>query len=168
MTSGIPSTVALPRILWRRPSVPSAPRALVLAALGAGVITASVAVAPLPGAGAAMGIVATTAAVWPFTRGRRNAELLGWGACATVLALVVVVRDASWLVSVDLLAALGLASIALARPRTLVAHVVAGIALGLASVKGARWMVGGFASLLSGRTARLKPWVRGVALSAST
>jgi hypothetical protein len=137
-----------------------------VAAAAAGLVTASVAVTPLPGIGAAIGILATTAAVWPFTRGRRNAELLGWGACAVVLSLVVVVRDASWLVDVDLAAALGLASIALAKPRTLVAHIVAGVALFLAGFKGARWMASGVRTLMGGRSVRVKPWLRSVGLSA--
>ena len=151
---------APPRISWTRPSVPSAPPALVVAATCAGLITAAVAVAPLPGAGAAVGICATTAAVWPFTRGRRNAALLGWGGCAVALALVVIVRDAPWLVAVDLVAALGLASIALARPRTISAHVLGSLALGLAVLRGAGWMVSGFPALTRGRTVQLRPWVR--------
>ncbi|MDQ1723382.1 MAG: hypothetical protein QOG52_410, partial [Frankiaceae bacterium] len=162
MTVG-PITVAPPRILWPRPGVPAAPRALILSAAAAGLVTASVAVTPLPGIGAAIGIIATTAAVWPFTRGRRNAELLGWGACAVVLSLVVVVRDAPWLVNVDLAASLGLASIALAKPRTLVAHVVAGAALFLAGLKGARWMAVGVRTMLGGRSMRVKPWLRSMA-----
>jgi hypothetical protein len=96
------------------PRLPAGPRWLPSAALLAGLIGA----VSLPGAPPGLGVVVTTVAVstglLPALRSRLTPWTLLTGTAALALAGMSVVRDAEWLVALDLLAAFAVGSIGLA------------------------------------------------------
>jgi len=97
---------------------PAGPPWLTVAALGAGVVAAVSAPEAAPGVGLLIGAVGVAAALLPAIRHRLDVHTVGLGAAALVLIAMAAVRDAPWLVALDLLAAGAVGSIALAGGRT--------------------------------------------------
>ncbi len=97
----------------RRPATPG-PNWLPSAALFAGVVGAVAIPGAPPGLGVAVTAVAVAAALVPALRARLNVWTVACGTLALALAGLAVVRDAEWLVALDLVAALAVGSIVLA------------------------------------------------------
>jgi hypothetical protein len=109
-----PAAAAAARAAVRRPRVPAGPRWLPWAALAAGVVGAVALPAAPPGLGVTVTAVAVAAAVLPALRSRLTGWTIAAGSLAVLLAGMSVVRDADWLIGLDLLAAFALGSIVLA------------------------------------------------------
>ena len=154
-------TLALRTPVWKVPAAPAA-GGLMARAVAAGVLASSVALAPRAGAGVVVGAVAVVAAIWPSTRGSRTPALLAWGAVALMLTSTALVRDASWLVALNMMGALGAASVALARPRSLIAHIVAAGALVSAGCRAVPWVAAGIETVAR-RQRVSRPWMRAIA-----
>jgi hypothetical protein len=147
------------------PSLPTAPRRAVVACAGIGLAAATL--VPLGSPGVGVAVLALT--VWLLVPTVARARLRGWqgvhAACAVLLAGTAALREAPWLVTVTLLAALALGSLAVGGGRSW-----AGIAASLAAVPrtlpaAAPWLVRGAAAQRpDGR--RLTPALRGAALTA--
>jgi hypothetical protein len=101
-----------------RARTPATTVRLALGALAAGAV-AGIAVPGAPaGLGLALAVVAVAAALAPALRNRLDRHTVGFGVAAVVLAAMVAVRDAEWLVALDLFAAFAVGSTAIAGGRT--------------------------------------------------
>ena len=109
-------------------------------AIAAGSAAAVLVPAGPPGIGLfAVGLLVAAAAV-PAARGRIGPHELGYGLLALLSTVVVVVRDAGWVVGLCLLAATGLGSYALAGGRTLVGTALGCASLPFAALRSAPWV----------------------------
>ncbi|NYE49309.1 hypothetical protein HDA32_004429 [Spinactinospora alkalitolerans] len=109
---GPPRYGAPPRPRPPRPPLPETPRWLLPAALGAGALAALLIPFHRPGLGLLVAAAVAASAVFPAARGRLSFWTVAYTALAGVLAGAAVIRDAGWLVSLDLAAAFGLAALA--------------------------------------------------------
>jgi len=144
---------------------PTAPRSAVLLAAGVGLAAAAVVPSGPPG----VGLVAVAAGAAVLVVRTAGAGLVGWqrvhAAAALLLLLSAALRDAAWLVTLDLLAAAVIGSLALQPARTW-----SGVTAGCAAVvrtlpDAAAWLTRGVRRSAP-RAPSLAPAARGVALTA--
>ena len=137
----------------------------VVAVLGAGAVAALTVPDGPPGLGIVLSCLCLAVAVALAEPAPRTSPTLGFGVLALLLAAIAVVRDASWLVALDLLAALAVGSLAVAGGRG-----PAAVARGLAAVLAHAPRAPGFLANSTGRavgSARLGhavPAVRALAI----
>ena len=124
---------------WPDRSVPGNIRVL-LGALGVGVLAG--ALLPFRELGLALFVVLVAAGgvLFAASRNRRDPFVLACAALCLALSVVVVVRDAEWLVVLCLFVGAGLSAVGLVRARSVPAFVVAGVAWGLAGLRGLPWL----------------------------
>ena len=109
-------------------------------AVAAGAAAAVLIPAGPPGIGLfAVGLLVAAAAV-PGARGRIGLHELGYGLLGLLSTVVVMLRDASWVVALCLLAATGLGSYALAGGRTIVGTLLGGASLPFAALRCLPWL----------------------------
>ena len=146
---------------WRDEGTPGNIRVL-LGALGVGVLAGAIITFRDHGLGVFLVLLAAGGVLLGSSRHRRDPFTLTCAALCLALSLVVVVRDAEWIVMLCLLAGAGLCFIGLVRGRTILAFLLAGLAWPLAGLRGMPWLgrtlrrvtgIGGGAALV--RTAAL-------------
>ena len=173
-----------------RPPRPAAPAAAVRASLIVGAACALLLPGGPPGIGwPLLGLVAVTA-LWPLAAaqpydgaprlsdkeghpaydGRVSGEKVWRGGCLVMVIVLLgaaALRDAAWVVGLNVLAATGLGSLALVRWRSWPGVVVGTLAAGLAALTVSGWLVRGLRATGAGMTVRSAgPVLRGVGLTA--
>lgn len=92
------------------------------------------------GSGTLLVLAAAGLTVLYSARHRFDPFTLASAALCAVLAAMVVVRDATWIVVLDLLAGAGLLTVAVTRARTVLGFVLSGLAWPLAGLRGLPWL----------------------------
>ncbi|MFW6773470.1 DUF4153 domain-containing protein [Nocardioides sp. CPCC 205120] len=146
---------------WPDRGVPARP-AVLLGALGAGLLGGLVLPFSTWGLGTFLVLLAAGAVVLLAARDRRDPFTLTCGALCALLASTVAVRDAEWIVVLCLLAGAALCVVGVTRGRTLPGFLLAGMAWPLAGLRGMPWL-GRTLGALTGRGGAL---LRTVVLSA--
>lgn len=150
--------------LWPEAERVDARPRLVAAALAVGLLAALVLPFRAPGVGAFAVLVAACAVVARADRQPRSPYLLACRTLVLLLGATIVVRDATWVVALCMLAALGLASVALTGGRSVTALLASGTALPLAGLRGLPWL-GRSVTVRTG-AGSVAPVLRTVAVSA--
>lgn len=151
--------------VWPAPGALAPPRVWGLAA-AAGLVAAAL----VPGHGLGLGLALSAAAlgavvVPALVRARRRVDLFGV-AVAVALVGVVAVRDATWVLALATVVAVGVTAVALTGARTWVAVGLAGPALALAGPRAAPWAARGGAGLVTSRGRRLLPLLAATGVAA--
>jgi hypothetical protein len=148
---------------WPERSVPAAPRRVV-AALVAGLLAALVLPFRAPGIGTFLVLVVVAAVVAAADRRLRTPYHLAAATLCLLLVSTVFLRDAAWIVSLCLLAAVGVAVATLTEGRTLPGLLISGAAPPLAALRGLPWL--GRSMTASQRSRSWAPLLRTVLISA--
>ncbi|MDF9714934.1 DUF4173 domain-containing protein [Nocardioides sp. ChNu-153] len=147
---------------WPDRGVPARP-AVLLGALGAGLLGGLVLPFTTWGLGTFLVLLAAGCVVVGAARDRRDPFTLTCAGLCVLLAATVAVRDAEWIVVLCLLAGAALCVVGVTRGRTLPGFLLAGMAWPLAGLRGMPWLGRTLASL-TGRGGAL---LRTLALSAA-
>lgn len=124
---------------WPDAGVPGNVRVL-LGALGVGVLAGAVIPFRDHGLGVFLVLVAAGGVLLTASRNRRDPFTLACAALCLALSVVVVLRDAEWIVALCLIAGAGLCFIGLVRGRNVLAFLLAGVAWPLAGLRGMPWL----------------------------
>ena len=124
---------------WPDDGVPGNVRVL-LGALGVGVLAGALIPFRDHGLGVFLVLVAGGAVLLTSSRNRRDPFTLTCAALCLALSVVVVLRDAEWIVALCLITGAGLCVIGLVRGRTILAFLLAGAAWPLAGLRGMPWL----------------------------
>ncbi len=124
---------------WPDDGVPGNVRVL-LGALGVGVLAGALLPFRDHGLGVFIVLVAAGGLLLTASRNRRDPFTLACAAMCLALAVVVLVRDAEWIVALCLLTGAGLCAIGLARGRNVMSFVLTGLAWPLAGLRGMPWL----------------------------
>ena len=124
---------------WPDDGVPGNVRVL-LGALGVGVLAGALIPFRDHGVGVFLVLVAAGGVLLTASRNRRDPFTLACAGLCLALSVVVVVRDAEWIVALCLIAGAGLCAIGLVRGRTMLSFVLTGLAWPLAGLRGMPWL----------------------------
>jgi hypothetical protein len=163
-----PSSVAVPvRARRVRVPYPAPPAWLPFAALGAGTVAALAIPDNPPGLGTILAVGAVGAALLPAVRRSLSRSDLALGGLLVALLAMVVVRDAPWLLALDLLVVAALGTVVLAGARTWLAFVSAGVTVWARLAPALPYVLRPLARQSRALGApRARPALRGVVLSA--
>ncbi len=143
-----------------------APRAVLLGALGAGLVAAILLPHSLPGVGVLIVLAAMVAGTWPLIRLRRNPTSIGFGLLAAALVTMTAVRSATWILTLSTMLAVALFSYALAGGRSWTELVLGGLAWPTAVERMPGWLARGVRAHRPKPSAQLSASVRAVAVGA--
>ncbi|KAA1400309.1 DUF4153 domain-containing protein [Aeromicrobium ginsengisoli] len=124
---------------WPDDGVPGNVRVL-LGALGVGVLAGAIIPFRDHGLGVLLVLLAAGALLLGTSRNRRDPFTMTCAGLCLLLSIVVVLRDAEWLVALCVLTGAGLCIIGLVRGRNVLSFVLAGIAWPLAGLRGMPWL----------------------------
>jgi signal transduction histidine kinase len=113
---------------------------VLLGALGVGVLGGALIPFRDHGLGVFLVLVAAGAFLLTASRNRRDPFTLACAALCLALSVVVLVRDAEWIVVLCLLTGAGVCAIGLVRGRTVLSFVLTGLAWPLAGLRGMPWL----------------------------
>ena len=150
---------------------PDQGRAMPLVSLGLAGLAGATAALVLPAAAPGLGLflvgMLVAAAAVPALRSRIGEQVLVFGALASLLLGVVVLRDADWLVALCLLGTVAAASYALCDVRTVLGTLLGCLSLPLACLRALPWIGRGFSANVPKVRRSWGPALRGVAVSAA-
>lgn len=121
---------------WPARDEPGGRPGLVLAALGVGVLVAVAVVNSQPGLGGFCMLVAGAAVIYTAARDRRDPFVYASAALTVLLALPIMLLDATWIAQLCALAGVVLTTIAVTGVRGLPGMIAAGVAWPLSAVRG--------------------------------
>jgi hypothetical protein len=146
-------------------------RAMPLVCLGLAALAGATAATVLPTAAPGLGLftvgVLVAAAAVPALRHRIGEQELVYGALASLLLGVVLLRDADWLVALCLLGTVASASYALCHGRTILGTFLACMSLPLACLRALPWIARGFTAHAPKVRGSWGPALRAVAVTAA-
>lgn len=139
------------------------------ASLGLAVLAGVTAGSVLPDAAPGLGLfgvgVLVAASALASTAGQDRLHRAAYGALASLLLAVVLVRDAAWFVSLCLLATVAVSSYALSGGRTVVSVLLASLSLPLAGLRALPWIGRGVRTRLPSHGTSWGPALRAAAAS---
>jgi hypothetical protein len=162
----VPPPFAVSRSQPRRERVPypAPPSWLPFAALGAGIVAAVAIPGQRAGLGTVLAVGAVAAALLPAVRRTLSRSDVALAALLLALLGMLLVRDADWLVALDLLAVAALGTWVLAGARTWTALVTAGLTIWARLAPALPYVL---RPLARGAGARRRPVLRGVLVAAA-
>ncbi|HKA68312.1 MAG TPA: DUF4173 domain-containing protein [Actinomycetes bacterium] len=151
-------------VVWPHRRTTAAPRALLLGALGAGLVGAILLPDSLPGIGAPIVAGVLVVAVWPLLRIRLNRTAIGFGLLAALLVAMCALRSASWVLLLSVALAIPLFSYAIVGGRGWVEVILGGLSWPAAVERMPGWLNRGMQAHRPRRTDQLIAGLRAGAL----